>query len=190
VSYLELPLERFLEMLAAREPVPGGGGAAAGAVAMGAGLTAMAARYSNKRLEDASELAAKADEIRVSVQSLVDKDAAAYSRVLEVYRSEERKGLKDALSAAADVPLSIAAAAAELSELAVSIAERGNPNLRGDAVTGALLADAGAQAAALLVNLNLDLAQIEDERRGRCRDLLRVTEGARRRALATGDEKQ
>jgi formiminotetrahydrofolate cyclodeaminase len=190
VSYLELPLERFLEMLAAREPVPGGGGAAAGAVAMGAGLTAMAARYSNKRLEDASELAAKADEIRVSVQSLVDKDAAAYSRVLEVYRSEERKGLKDALSAAADVPLSIAAAAAELSELAVSIAERGNPNLRGDAVTGALLAEAGAQAAALLVNLNLDLAQIEDERRGRCRDLLRVTEGARRRALATGDEKQ
>jgi formiminotetrahydrofolate cyclodeaminase len=184
VSYLDLPLERFLEILAAREPVPGGGGAAAVSVAMGAALAAMAARYSSSRLDDASELARKADELRVEVQSLIEKDAAAYSRVLEIYRLEERSGLGEALSVAADVPLSIAIAGAAVAELGVVIAEHGNPNLRGDAITAVLLAESGGRAAALLVNLNLDLAHIEDERRARTRDCVATAEGARQRVLA------
>ncbi|MDQ3662663.1 MAG: cyclodeaminase/cyclohydrolase family protein [Actinomycetota bacterium] len=183
MSYLELPLERFLEALAAREPVPGGGGAAAVSVALGAALAAMAARYSTGRLDDADELAGRADELRAEVQPLIDKDAAAYSRVLEIYRSAERSGLNGALSAAADVPLSIASAGAEVSELGVMIAEQGNPNLRGDAVTAVLLAESGARAAGLLVDLNLDLANIEDERRARCRELVATAEVARERVL-------
>jgi len=188
VSFLELPLERFLEILAAREPVPGGGGAAAVSVALGAALAAMAARYSGSRLDDAGELARKADELRATVQSLIEKDAAAYSRVLEIYRSDDRSGLGEALSAAADVPLSIAIAGAEVSELGVLIAEHGNPNLRGDAVTAVLLAESGARAAGLLANLNLDLAHIEDERRARSQKCVATAEGARQRVLsgATG----
>lgn len=184
MSYLELPLERFLEILAAREPVPGGGGAAAVSVALGAALAAMAARYSGSRLDDAGELASKADVLRATVQSLIEKDAAAYSRVLEIYRSDDRGGLSEALSAAADVPLSIAIAGAEVSELGVLIAEHGNPNLRGDAVTAVLLAESGACAAGLLVNLNLELAHIEDERRARSRDCVATAERARQRVLA------
>ena len=183
MSYLELPLERFLEILAAREPVPGGGGAAAVSVALGTALAAMAARYSNGRLDDAGQLARKADELRVEVQSLIEKDAAAYSRVLEIYRSEERSGLGEALSVAADVPLSIAIAGAAVAELGVVIAKHGNPNLRGDAVTAVLLAESGARAASLLVNLNLDLAHIEDERRARTTDCVATVEGARQRVL-------
>ncbi|MGI8521336.1 MAG: cyclodeaminase/cyclohydrolase family protein [Actinomycetota bacterium] len=183
MNYLELPLERFLEILAAREPVPGGGGAAAVSVALGAALAAMAARYSSGRLDDAGELARKADELRVEVQSLIEKDAAAYSRVLEIYRSEERSGLGEALSVAADVPLSIAIAGAAVAEIGVVIAEHGNPNLRGDAVTAVLLAESGARAASLLVNLNLDLAHIEDERRARTKDCVATAEGARQRVL-------
>lgn len=184
MSYLELPLERFLEILAAREPVPGGGGAAAVSVALGAALAAMAARYSGSRLDDAGELARKADELRATVQSLIEKDAAAYSRVLEIYRSDDRSGLSEALSAAADVPLSIAIAGVEVSELGVLIAEHGNLNLRGDAVTAVLLAESGARAAGLLVNLNLDLAHIEDERRARCQKCVATAEAARQRVLA------
>ena len=183
MNYLELPLERFLEIMAAREPVPGGGGAAAVSVALGAALAAMAARYSSDRLDDAGELAGKADELRVEVQSLIEKDAAAYSRVLEIYRSEERSGLGEALSMAADVPLSIAVAGAAVAELGAVIAEHGNPNLRGDAITAVLLAESGGRAAALLVNLNLDLAHIEDERRARTRDCVAAAEGARQRVL-------
>ena len=184
MSYLELPLERFLEILAAREPVPGGGGAAAMSVALGAALAAMAARFSSSRLDDAEELARKADELRAAVQPLIDNDASAYSRVLEIYRSDDRSELKGALSAAADVPLSIAMAGVEVSELGVLIAEHGNPNLRGDAVTAVLLAESGTQAAGLLVNLNLDLAHIEDQRRARCQKCVVTAEAARQRVLA------
>ena len=187
MSYLELPLERFLEVMAAREPVPGGGGAAAVAVALGAALAAMAARYSSTRLADSGELATKADELRFGVQSLIEKDAAAYSLVLEIYCSDERSGLAEALSGAADVPLSIAAAAAEVSKLGVLIADGGNPNLRGDAVTAVLLAESGARAAGVLVNLNLDLAHIEDERRERCRGYITVADESRRRVLMDDD---
>jgi formiminotetrahydrofolate cyclodeaminase len=42
--------------------------------------------------------------------------------------------------------------------IAARLADAGNPNLRGDAITGALLADAGGTAAAVLVGINLAAA--------------------------------
>ena len=42
--------------------------------------------------------------------------------------------------------------------LAVQVAEAGNPNLRGDAVTGAVLAAASARSAASLVDINVGWA--------------------------------
>ena len=45
-NYAELPLGRFMDMVASREPTPGGGASAAVAVALAAALTAMAARFS------------------------------------------------------------------------------------------------------------------------------------------------
>jgi len=45
--------------------------------------------------------------------------------------------------------------AAEVAEMAADITRAGNPNLAGDAIAGALLAEAAAQAAARLVAINL-----------------------------------
>ena len=52
-------------------------------------------------------------------------------------------------------PLAIAGVGAELAELAVDLVRTGNQNLAGDAITGAVLAEAAAQAAARLVAINL-----------------------------------
>ena len=62
---------------------------------------------------------------------------------------------RSALSRAADPPLEIAAVAAELSELAAEAARSGSHRLRGDALTGALLAEAAARAASELVGIDL-----------------------------------
>jgi len=49
--------------------------------------------------------------------------------------------------------------------MAVQVAEAGNPNLRGDAVTGALLAAASARSAAGLVEINVGSREPELSRR-------------------------
>jgi formiminotetrahydrofolate cyclodeaminase len=46
-------------------------------------------------------------------------------------------------------------AASEVAELAVQLANQGNPNLRADAVVGAVLAAAAAESGLLLVEVNL-----------------------------------
>lgn len=49
-----------------------------------------------------------------------------------------------------------------MAALAVRLAEGGNPNLLGDCVTAALLADSGARAAGALVLINLGEDEDDD----------------------------
>ena len=158
-SFLEEPVRGFLDQLAARTPAPGGGGAAAVTGAMAAGLVAMAARFSATRLPGAGELADQADELRHRLAQLADLDARAYTAVLAT-RGPERK---EALLAAAMIPLEIAAIGARVAGLAARVAEAGHPNLRGDAVTGAVLAAASARSAASLVDINVRLGGLEPD---------------------------
>jgi methenyltetrahydrofolate cyclohydrolase len=158
-SFLDKPVRDFLDQLAARTPTPGGGGAAAVTGAMAAGLVAMAARFSVSQLPGAGDLADQADELRLMAAQLADMDAQVYAAVLAT-RGPERK---EALLAAAMVPLEIAAIGARVAALAVRVAEGGNPNLRGDVVTGALLAAASARSAACLVDINVRLGGLDPE---------------------------
>ena len=87
--------------------------------------------------------------------------------------------VKAALSAAADVPLEIAEIGAEVTEIAARLAEKGNPNLRGDAITAILLAAAGVRAAVSLVEINLSAAGSEDGRLDRARKLTKSATDAR-----------
>jgi formiminotetrahydrofolate cyclodeaminase len=82
-----------------------------------------------------------------------------------------------ALSGAADVPLAVAEAAADVAVLAALVAHEGNDRLRGDALVAAELAEAGARAAAELVAINL--AGSDDPRIGRAKDLAAATNAKR-----------
>jgi formiminotetrahydrofolate cyclodeaminase len=178
-SFLDLPVREFLDLLAARTPTPGGGGAAAVTGAMAAGLVAMAARFSARQLASAGDLADQADKLRVMAAQLADMDARAYTTVLDVFRRRGDAGQgrdagqgweaqrREALLGAAMVPLEIAGIGARVAALAVRVAEGGNPNLRGDAVTGALLAAASARSAASLVDINVELGGLDPELSGR-----------------------
>jgi len=170
-SFLDEPVRGFLDQLAARTPTPGGGGAAAVTGAMAAGLVAMAARFSARQLPEAGELAEEADRLRRRLAQLAEEDAQAYAAVLEALRGPGEAGSgeqretqwREALLGAAIVPLEIAEIGAQVALMAARLAETGNPNLRGDAVTGAVLAAASARSAASLVDINVRLGELDPD---------------------------
>ncbi len=174
---LQEPVERFLDRIASAEPAPAGGSVAAVAVAMAAGLVAMAARLAHE-WPKAGEVVERAEALRSSLTTLALADDDAYAKVIKALRlpaaSPSREAeLAAALSDAADVPLAVAEAAAEVALLAALVAQEGNDRLRGDALMAAELAEAGARGAAELVAINL--AGRDDPRVRRARDLAAVT---------------
>jgi methenyltetrahydrofolate cyclohydrolase len=179
-AYLDMSLQQFLGALASGWPAPGGGVAAALTVTLGASLCAMAARLSAGRLdgETADQLATQAERLRATSAALMPADADAYGRVISAMRSPagedpagRKRAVAAALSDAADVPMEIIALGAEVTRLAARLAADGNPALRGDASTAALLAEAGARSAAVLVRINL-AGLPDDERHRRAESLL------------------
>jgi formiminotetrahydrofolate cyclodeaminase len=172
---LGLPVSEFLSRLAGPEPAPSGGGAAALAVSMAAGLCAMTARLSSRQLAGAEDLATAAQRTADRAASLIQADADSYAAVIAAQRRRHdddqarRREVAAALATAADVPMEIVELAVPVARLAARLAADGNPNLRGDAITGALLAEAGARSAAVLVAINL--AGTDDGRPARAAQL-------------------
>jgi methenyltetrahydrofolate cyclohydrolase len=164
---LDLRVRDLLEAIASVDPTPGGGSTAALAVAMSAALSAMVARASSD-WPDAGAAIAQAEQLRKRTAPLAQRDAEVYEEALAAIRLPERAEpiVRDAaaaaLSRAAEVPLLIAEAGADAASLAVLVADRGTPDRRGDAAAAALLAEAGARAAASLIALNLAVTPEDD----------------------------
>jgi formiminotetrahydrofolate cyclodeaminase len=149
-------------------------------VAFAAALAGMVARASGAEMADADAVARRMDELRARLGALAGEDAAAYGEVL---RARDPRARAEALSRAAEVPLEVAETGAEIAELTARLASEGRRTLRGDAVTGSLLAEAGARAAAELVATNLEGVLPADDRADRARVAASRAEAARRAVL-------
>jgi formiminotetrahydrofolate cyclodeaminase len=194
-QYLGLPLGRFLELLAGSEPVPGGGGAAALTLALAGGLCAMAARLSDRQLSaQADALIIDSERIASAAASLIQADAESYLGVIAAQRlpredaQARRRQIDAALAAASAVPMQIAELAVPAARAASQLATAGNPNLRGDAITAALLASAAARAAATLVAINL-ASSPDDERPAHAARLAAEAESLAAAALAAQERR-
>lgn len=191
-------LSELLDDVAAQSPSPGGGGCAAWACAMGAGLAEMAAAFTlaRPRYADVHERMAairvQAGELRSRACELAEHDSEGYAPVLAALQlppehPERAQRLADALSAAAETPLAAAEVAAAVAELAAEVARTGNAHLTGDAVTGALLAEAACRAASRLVEINL-AGRTGDPRLERLAEAVSRAGAARDEALRPRDE--
>jgi methenyltetrahydrofolate cyclohydrolase len=174
---LQEPVEQFLDRISSAEPAPASGSVAAVTVAMAAGLVAMAARFAHE-WPKTSDVVERAEALRSKLATLALADADAYTKVIEAQRlppdsPSRATELAAALSGAADVPLAVAEAAAEVALLAALVAQEGNVRLRGDALVAAELAAAGVRGAAELVAINL--AGHDDPRIQRAQDLAAAT---------------
>jgi formiminotetrahydrofolate cyclodeaminase len=189
VAFQDLTVRELCETVAAQTSAPGGGSVAAIVTAFAASLTAMAARFATEHWEDAPGAVAQAEALRTRVLPLAEEDARAYESFLLARRMSEDfdpqvrdAAIGEALSRAADVPLAIAEAALDVASLAADLAEHGNPNLRGDAATAALLSEAAVRATANLVEVNLATRE-GDERVERARALVEISRRISRRVL-------
>jgi len=152
-AYLDMTVGGFLDALSATTPDPGGGSVAALAVTLAAGLCMMTAGLSGRHLPGAEQMADQARSLRDRAAPLAQADAEAYRAVLAAMRTPGGPG--EALSRACATPMEVAEIGAEVAALAAAVATGGNPNVRGDAITAALLAAAASRAAAALVRINL-----------------------------------
>ncbi len=141
--------------MAARTPAPGAGAVTGVTASLAAALAAMVARFSDDEVT-----AAVCDGLARRLEPLADADATAYGSYLEAARlphedDSRAAQMVETLSAATDVPMSLVELAGDVVEHACRLARDGNPRLRGDAVTAALLGAGAARSAAVLVGVNL-----------------------------------
>jgi len=173
--FAEMRVTEFLDVLASKEPVPGGGSGAALAGALAAALVSMVCNLTigKKGYEDVegsmSDLLTKSEALRRELPELLEADTRVYSRVMAAYRlprkSDDERAAREAamqaaLKEAAEVPLTIAERCSQIVDLALPAAEMGNQWAVSDAGVAVLLAEAAMRAA--LLNVTINLASIKD----------------------------
>lgn len=172
-------LSGFVSSVASPSPTPGGGSVAAHAGALAAALAQMVAGLTVGKKKYAAvdaemrELAVRAAGLGNTLSALVARDASAYAVVAAAYKlptendeqhREKTSKVDEALLHAAEVPLETARACAEVAELALAVAERGNTNAASDAGVAALLAEAGCVGASY--NVRINIGSLSDKSRG------------------------
>ncbi|CAN5912205.1 hypothetical protein BH11GEM1_BH11GEM1_13390 [soil metagenome] len=172
-------LSGFVGSVASPSPTPGGGSVTAHAGALAAALAQMVAGLTIGRKKyvavdaEMRDVAVRAAALGNALSALVARDAAAYAIVYAAYtlpdESAEQKRDKtaridDALIHAAEVPLETARACADVADLALIVAQKGNANAASDAGVAALLAEAGCVGAAY--NVRINVSSLTDKSRG------------------------
>ena len=161
--------EDFIEVLASKAAVPGGGGASALAGAIGIALGNMVGSLTvGKKTyadveEEIIECKKQADEIAKEFLELMDKDAEAFEPLAKAYgmprETEEEKAEKARVMAivlkdACAVPMEIMEKCCEAIELIVEFGAKGSKLAISDAGVGAAFCKAALQGASLNVYIN------------------------------------
>jgi formiminotetrahydrofolate cyclodeaminase len=161
--------EAFVRILASKEPVPGGGAAAALVGAVGIALGGMVAsltvgkpKYAHVE-EDMTALKTKADLLQEELLALVKRDAEAFEPLSKAYSlpkaTEEEKARKsrimeEALREACSVPMEIMEKCCAAIDLHREFADKGAAIAISDVGCGVACCKAALQAAGLNVFIN------------------------------------
>ncbi len=155
----------FAALLAAKTSVPGGGGAAAMAGALGTALGSMVGNFTvgKKKYaayeEDIKAVLQKAETLRERLLELVNADAEAFeplSRAYSIPKDDPSRGpvLEEATLNACKAPVEMVERCCEAVELLEVMLEKGSVLLVSDAGCGALLCKAAMECAAMNVYIN------------------------------------
>ena len=159
----------FVEALASRAPVPGGGGAAALVGAIGTALGNMVGsltlgkeKYADVQ-SDIIALKSQADAVQARLLALVEEDARVFEPLSRAYgmpkgteeeRAEKERVMEACLRECCDVPLAVMQACCEAIDLHAEFARKGSAIAISDVGCGVICCKAALQAASLNVFIN------------------------------------
>ena len=174
---LDNTFTEFTKVLGSKEPVPGGGGAAAAAGALGAALGSMVASLTAGKKkyavyeEDIRRILKETERLRMEFIGLADADADGFRPLSEAYRLPKNtpeeiqyrnEVMEASLEKACEAPLAMMRAALETLDLLAELAEKGSTLAVSDAGAGAVMARACLQAASLNIYINTGMMQNRD----------------------------
>ncbi len=166
---VRMTLTDFADETASESPAPGGGSIAAYVGSLGASLATMVANLSShkkgwdERWEEFSNWAEKGERYKNELVALVDKDTAAFNKIMTAFSlpkaTEEEKAartaaIQDATKFAIEIPFKVMQASFASMEVIKAMAEVGNPNSVSDAGVGALCARSAVMGAFMNVRIN------------------------------------
>ena len=165
MSFVNLNAAEFVEILASKDAVPGGGGASALAGAIGTALGNMVGSLTvgKKKYADVeSEIIAlktKSDELQAEFLRLVDEDAVAFEPLSKAYaipKDDPDRGrvMEEALRSATSAPMDIMHACAKAIDVVGEFAAKGSAIAISDAGVGAALLRAAIIGASFNVFIN------------------------------------
>ena len=169
MGFSTVPCNEFVEVLASKAPVPGGGGASAlvGAVGTALGNMVGSLTVGKKKYADVEdeiiECKKEADEIAKEFLELMDKDAEAFEPLSRAYGlpkstpeeiAEKEEIMENALNVACGVPIEIMKTCARGIDLVEVFAAKGSRIALSDAGVGATLLKSAMQGASLNVYIN------------------------------------
>lgn len=159
----------FVNVLASKEPVPGGGGASALVGALGTALGNMVGSLTVGKKKYAAveseilELKSKCNALQTEFLALVEKDAEVFEPLARAYgmpkdteeqRTEKARVMEKALVTACSVPLQIMEKCCKAIDIMAEFAQKGSRLAVSDAGVGAALCRSALEGAALNVYIN------------------------------------
>ena len=166
MGFSTVPCNEFVEVLASKAPVPGGGGASAlvGAIGTALGnmvgsLTVGKKKYADVE-EEMYELKAKCDKLQAELLQLIERDAEVFEPLSKAYgmprateeeKAEKARVMEIVLKDACAVPMEIMEKCCEAIDVIKEFAAKGSALAISDAGVGAAFCKAALQGASLIV---------------------------------------
>ena len=165
MSFVNSTCKEFVDVLASKAPVPGGGGGSALVGALGVALANMvgALTVGKKKYaeveDDVIKLMEESDALQNELLLLVDADAEAFEPLSKAYGIPKddparEKVMEEALRIATTTPMDIMRACARSIDIIAELAEKGSEMAISDAGVGAAFARAAIVGASFNVYIN------------------------------------
>ena len=180
MSYLNMELEKFIEVVDSNSPAPGGGSVAALVSTLGIALTRMmgSLAINKKKYRELDDIVKdeftsklkKLRKIREKLAILIDEDTIVFNELMAAYKlpkeTNKEKEIRDdkiqeTTLNASEVPYEVAKISMEAMELFPFFTEYGNMNAVTDLGVGAMLLEAGIRGA--ILNVKINIGSLKDE---------------------------